>query len=143
MTDENETAAVTGQCYCGASSLEAANFPNTIVYCHCKDCRRLSGAPVAAFAAFHEEDLKLHSDTRFYQSDVVSRQFCAACGSQLTAGFKYLPGQVFVPLGILDQADLLEPKLHCHADQTLPWLNLEDDLPRIADSARREIRSKA
>ena len=66
----------------------------------------------------------------------VKRWFCRACGSPLGAVFDYLPDQLYVPIGILDQATDLPPALHSHADSALPWLHFTDDLPREAASAR-------
>ena len=65
---------------------------------------------------------------------------CPECGSPLAARFDYLPGQSYVPLGILDQAAELVPVRHCHADAKLPWLHIDDDAERVAGSARAELR---
>ena len=54
----------------------------------------------------------------------------------MAATFDYLPGQTYVPLGVIDQAAELVPQIHCHADQALPWLSLHDALPRESGSAR-------
>lgn len=54
--------------------------------------------------------------------------------------YDYLPDHAYVPLGILDQANTLAPSLHCHADNALPWLHVEDDLPRSATSGRATLR---
>ena len=56
------------------------------------------------------------------------------------ATYDYLPDQTYVPLGVLDQADTLAPQLHCHADSALPWLHIDDDLPRSAASGRDTLR---
>ena len=48
----------TGRCYCGGITLSAQESPQTIAYCHCTDCRRITGAPVAAFAAFAENAVR-------------------------------------------------------------------------------------
>ncbi len=69
----------------------------------------------------------------------VSRRFCATCGSPLTATFDYLPGQVYVPLGVLDRAGEFPPRRHAHAASRLTWLHIADDLPREAGSARARL----
>ena len=69
----------------------------------------------------------------------VDRWFCADCGTQLAATYDYLPGQLYVPLGILDQADELVPEGHGHTDSALPWLHIKDDLPRDGASARDRL----
>lgn len=92
-----------GRCYCGASTLAIDATPQIVTYCHCMDCSRLAGAPVAA-------------------------------------EFDYLPGQIHVPIGVLDAADLA-PSLHAYVAAQLPWLHISDDLPREGSSAREDPRS--
>ena len=69
----------------------------------------------------------------------VDRWFCRSCGSPLAARFEYLPDQIYLPVGILDQAADLAPGLHCHDDSRLPWLELADHLPRHASSGRKAL----
>lgn len=57
----------------------------------------------------------------------------------MAARFDYLPGQTYVPLGVLDQADNLVPQLHCHADKALPWALHDDGLDRIHGTAREVL----
>ena len=66
----------------------------------------------------------------------VERWNCAACGSPLAAWFPYLPDQVYIPIGIMEQADALPPQLHSHADSALPWLHIDDTVPRQSGTAR-------
>ncbi|WP_299968343.1 GFA family protein [uncultured Roseobacter sp.] len=116
-------------------------MPQTVSYCHCSDCRRLSGAPVAAFAAFDPSVVTFAPALGPPVSHVegVERWFCTACGTQLAACYAYLPGQLYVPLGLLDQAAELPPCLHSHHASRLPWLHLTDDLPRQGASARASL----
>mmetsp|Transcript_27398 Transcript_27398/g.50372 ORF Transcript_27398/g.50372 Transcript_27398/m.50372 type:complete len:122 (-) Transcript_27398:589-954(-) len=116
--------------------------PITAAYCHCADCRRWTGAPVTAFAAFDSSAVQgLGEPVRFGAG--VSRWACAACSSPLAATFDYLPGQTYVPVGILDQVDLIRPELHSHADSRVAWLHIADDLPRYAASARTQLADEA
>ncbi|MBW4709647.1 GFA family protein [Roseobacter sp. YSTF-M11] len=135
MTDQT---GVTGRCYCGAKSLRSSAAPHVVAYCHCTDCKRVTGAPVAAFAAFCEADLIITPDPGppVSHHPGVVRWFCTACGSPLAAQYDYLPGQVYVPIGLLDQAADLEPSLHSHAENRVPWLHIDDDLPRQTGSGR-------
>ncbi|ABD53781.1 GFA family protein [Jannaschia sp. CCS1] len=131
---------MTGRCYCGRARLTASALPQTVTYCHCSDCRRLSGAPVAAFAAFARDQVNL-ADFGPAKSVTpgVNRWFCTECGTQLAATYDYLPDQVYVPIGLLDQAADLPAEGHGHTDSALPWLHIEDDLPRDATSARDRL----
>lgn len=47
--------------------------------------------------------------------------------------YAYLPGKAYLSLGILDQADQLEPETHAQFQSKISWLHLEDDLERLGD----------
>ncbi|MDX8347038.1 GFA family protein [Cognatiyoonia sp. IB215446] len=134
-------SALTGRCYCGALHVGTKASPQTVAYCHCSDCRRLSGAPVAAFAAFDPAHVVITPrwpDAKSHAKG-VKRWFCPECGTQLGATYDYLPDQVYMPVGLFDQADRLQPQLHSHADSALPWLHIDDGLPRNAASSRASL----
>ncbi|MDO6478464.1 GFA family protein [Shimia thalassica] len=132
---------ITGRCYCGAVSFTSPTGPLTVAYCHCSDCRRWTGAPAAAFAAFDVKELKT-SPTQgqgVSHHPGVTRWNCQNCGSPLMATFDYLPDQVYVPLGLIDQADNLPPRIHCHAESAFSWLHISDDLERAKASGRETL----
>ncbi|MEM8631277.1 MAG: GFA family protein [Pseudomonadota bacterium] len=131
-------AQYTGRCYCGAQRVSATTAQLAVAYCLCSDCRRLSGAPVAAFAAFAKDSVSIRPAQMpaATVTEGVTRWFCPKCGTQLGAAFDYLPGQIYVPLGILDQIADLTPERHCHFDARLSWLALNDDLPKMNGSGR-------
>lgn len=137
-----EAPVFTGRCYCGAHRIEARGTPDAVTYCHCRDCKRVTASPLPVFAAFAEGTVEITPELRAAKQVTpgVIRHFCPDCGSQLTARFDYLPAQTYVPLGVLDQADRLEPQLHCHSDSALPWLRLDDDHPRSPTSGREFLR---
>ncbi len=137
----NTPAPITGRCYCGRTTLSATARPRTVTYCHCSDCRRITGAPVAAFAAFapHQVQFAPSKGPRKSFTKGVDRWFCLDCGTQLCARYDYLPVYLYVPIGILDQAADLVPEGHSHANSTLPWLHIQDDLPRDRASGRDRL----
>ena len=145
MPESDTVTEITGRCYCGATTLRANRPPLDIAYCHCADCRRVTGAPVAAFAAFDEAALSVlpNEGRRVSANAGVTRTFCETCGSPVTGRYDYLPGQVYVSLGLLDQADALAPRRHAHEDRRLKWLQIEDDLERAPGSARAELNRAA
>ena len=96
---------------------------------------------MAAFAAFAKNDLIDQMPTAFVPKAGVQRWTCSVCGSPLGAAFDYLPDHIYLPLGIIDQADALSPVLHSHHAERLPWLHLSDDLPRLDGTARSELKA--
>ena len=130
---------LTARCYCGASRLTLDKPPTTVAYCHCSDCRRWTGAPVAAFAAVNRVDVIDQLPQAFRPGADVERWTCPTCHAPLGAAFGYLPDQIYIPLGIMDQADALPPAMHSHASSALSWLHIDDDLPRADASARDQL----
>lgn len=132
---------ISGRCYCGETKLLSTKAPKSVVYCHCTDCRRVTGAPVAAFAAFDEAVLSFEpgEGRSVSVNPGVVRTFCELCGTPLTGRYDYLPGTVYVAVGVLDQADDLAPQLHAHESNRLSWLPIDNKCKRIAASARDEL----
>lgn len=75
----------------------------------------------------------------FSRNPGVMRWNCADCGSPLAASFDYLPGQIYVPIGLLYHAAALAPQLHSQEASRLPWLHIEDDLQWSVSSARTSL----
>ncbi len=139
MPSEPLPETISGRCYCGACILSGGPVL-TVSYCHCADCRRWTGAPVAAFAAVQSNAVALPKNAHVFETGQgVRRWTCPDCGSPLAASFDYLPEHIYLPLGILDQAGALPPRLHSHARSALPWLHIADDLPREGASARDRL----
>jgi len=138
----NTTDVLTGRCYCGKTTVSTTQAPQTVAYCHCTDCRRWTSAPVAAFAAFDENEVAFfpNEGRQVSATPGVTRTFCSDCGTPLTGRYDYLPGQVYIGVSIFDQCDDLEARIHCHEASRLNWLNIDDQLPRVDSSARTKIK---
>ncbi|MEP2784402.1 MAG: GFA family protein [Pseudoruegeria sp.] len=138
-----DTPPITGRCYCGALSVSARALPDVVTYCHCNTCRRLSGAPVSVFAAFAEDAVAVSpvSGLSKRMFGTVERAFCTECGTQIYATYDYLPDQVYLPTGLLDQAHALPPTLHGHVASALPWLHIDDNLPQNDKSSRDHFKA--
>ena len=136
--EDPQNHVVTGRCYCGSTLLTSRTPSQLVPYCHCSDCRRLTGAPAAAFAAFSEDAVSIRPARPLVTpADAgVRRSFCSDSGSPLAAWFDYLPGQVYVPLGLLDKASDFPAQMHSHVDAKLPWLEIADDAKRGEGSSR-------
>jgi hypothetical protein len=138
VTIKNIERPITGRCYCGASRISASRSPLSVAYCHCVDCRRVTGAPVAVFAEFNESDVIFDPDegSRISVNPGVVRTFCSRCGSALSGRYDYLPGRVYIAIGLLDQADDYAPQVHAHDGERIQWLCVDDKLKRYRASAR-------
>jgi hypothetical protein len=123
----------TGGCLCGAIRYRAEADPLRTVICHCTICRRVSGAPMMCFVHFPAEAFRWLSGApkRYRSSADAERGFCPLCGSTLTMHESILGDRVQVALGSLDTPEPARPDDHVWTRQQLPWLRIEDDLPRF------------
>ncbi len=105
----------------------------------------MTGAPVAAFAAFDGTAVTFSPDEgrKVAVNPGVTRTFCTTCGPSLAGRYGYLPGQVYIALGVLERADDLAPQRHAHESQRLKWLHMDDDLERFAKSSRSRLADAA
>lgn len=122
-----------GGCLCGALRFEARGKPLWIAHCHCRSCRHHTGSAFATFAGYREAQFRILKGRlgSYASSPGVTRSFCGACGTPLTYRAERYPGEVHVYLGTLDRPEDFEPKAHVHVGEQLPWLHLDDGLPRF------------
>jgi hypothetical protein len=125
-----------GGCRCGAVRFEARSEPQHVSYCHCTDCRRATGSPVAAFVGFDADDVSIEGKAlKAYQNGPVARSFCGNCGSPIAYLDSRLPGQVYFMLGAMDQPAYFRPTHHSYVREQLPYLHMPDGLPRHLKSS--------
>jgi len=126
-------ASITGGCLCGAVRYAAAGDPIHVSHCHCSLCRRAAGAPLVTWATYPAGDFRWTSGSpaRFHSTPDVARSFCGGCGTALTFAPRESPAWVDVTVASMDQADRMWPRDHIWTESRLPWLVLDDDLPRL------------
>lgn len=122
-----------GGCLCGALRYRATAAPMRVVICHCGICRRVSGAPMLCFVHFPRNAFAwLNGEPlRYRSSPHAERGFCPRCGSTLTMHEPVIADRVQVTLGSLDDPAAVRPQDHVWIEQQLPWLRIDDDLPRF------------
>ncbi len=121
-----------GGCFCGAIRFQAKGEPRSVVHCHCRDCRRASGAAFVTWVEFSLEDFQVEIGelTRRVHPPEVERTFCATCGTSLT--FRRLAQDTIDITAVsLDDAEGLEPTAHVWSVRRLPWIHLDDNLPHF------------
>lgn len=121
-----------GGCHCGAVRYEVSGEPQHVALCHCSDCRKSSGAPMVAWAAFAEDQFKLveGEPMTFNSSGSAMRSFCPKCGSGLYyRNAEYLPGIVDIQSATLDDPEALPPGAHIQTAERLGWMETAHSLP--------------
>jgi hypothetical protein len=126
-----------GGCACGALRFSANADPLDAGYCHCRICQRTTGAPVLAWASFPVSSFTYtRGEPSLYpSSNHGHRELCAQCGTQI-AYRDNVATTVDVNVGSLDEPERITPTCHIWCESQIPWLTIEDDLPRF-------VRSKA
>ncbi len=121
-----------GGCHCGAVRYEVNGEPQHVALCHCSDCRKSSGAPMVAWAAFTEDQFKLveGEPVTFNSSGSAMRSFCPKCGSGLYyRNAEFLPGIVDIQSATLDDPEALPPGAHIQTAERLGWMETAHSLP--------------
>ena len=123
--------AIEGGCLCGAIRYRALGTAYGITHCHCRTCRRASGAPFVTWAGFDTDKFTFIEGrpVSHASSPNVLRTFCGTCGTPLTYQRTDLPGSIDVTVGSMDDPEALKPEDHTWTDSRLSWISLNDHLP--------------
>ena len=126
-----------GGCLCGALRYRSTASPIRGVICHCSMCRKHSGAPALAFVHFPLKSFRWlkGEPARYRSSRFAERGFCATCGSTISMHEEVLGDRVQVTLGSLDEPGRVGLDDHVWTGERIPWFDLNDDLPRFAQSS--------
>jgi hypothetical protein len=121
-----------GGCACGAVRYRISGSTHRITSCHCRHCRRTSGAPFLTWFEVEPSQFTiLKGDPASYESrPEVTRRFCSRCGTQLTYQHAGEPDVLDVTACSLDELSSIEPQDHVWCDRMAPWVVLGDGLPR-------------
>ncbi len=126
-------AGFIGGCLCGAIRYEVTSDPVRVACCHCDDCRRATGSAFATNVFVKAEDLVVlkgapHSFQHKVDSgNVLTKEFCADCGSQLFGGSVRSPEIRSVKVGTIDDARFVRPEIEVFTSRKLPFIRLLDD----------------
>ena len=136
MSGTNGT--IDGGCLCGAVRYQASGGAYGITHCHCRTCRRASGAAFVTWAGFDSEKFKFTKGqpASYASSRDVLRTFCSRCGSALTYQRADTPGSIDVTLGSMDDPERLQPEDHTWTESQISWIMLNDRLPAYPQQRR-------
>lgn len=128
-----------GHCLCGETRWEYAGEETWACYCHCDDCRRACAAPVVAWLGVPKRNFHWTgvSPRLFASSKGVRRYFCSTCGSPMGFEADHYPGDMHLYAASLEDSSNFKPSFHVNHHSKLPWLNLNDDLPKYACTLRQ------
>ena len=56
-----------GGCYCGQIRFTTEFDPMLVMNCHCRTCKKISGANLSSFAAFYESEILIAGDRQSFE----------------------------------------------------------------------------
>jgi hypothetical protein len=126
---------IEGGCHCGAVRYALSAAPEASMICHCRTCRAVSGAPVLAWVSIAADKIEITKGqpARYASSPNVQRQFCNACGTQLTYIGPAYDNAIDITTASLDDADAFPPTHHSWVSHDLAWVKFNDGLPTFPE----------
>jgi len=123
----------TGQCFCGAVTIEVTGAPEGAGYCHCKKCRSWSAGPVNAFTLWKADAVKVTKGQdqigEYNENETTYRQWCRTCGGGLMGRHPQW-GLVDVFAATIPDFPFV-PGVHVNYESTV--LPMKDGLPKFKD----------
>ena len=133
---------ISGSCLCGEVSFELTGVPEFMNHCHCRMCRKASGASFGTFLHAQGKDFRwLSGETSIqaYESSPKNfRPFCSKCGSRVPV-LENDGAEVIIPAGLLDNDPQSRPIVHFHVDSRAPWDEIHDNVPQFAKYPDKEF----
>jgi len=122
---------IDGGCLCGAVRYQASGPAYGITHCHCRTCRRASGAPFVTWAGFDSDKFEFTQGqpASYGSSKNVVRTFCSRCGTALTYQRLDLLDSIDVTSGSMDDPEKIKPEDHTWTESRISWIILADPLP--------------
>lgn len=129
-----------GRCLCGAVAYSVDIEPVFAGNCHCKDCQRSSGSAFIPAMAFHEKDVVISGQVKYFESNsddgnLHNRGFCPKCGSQLFSRFSKMPGILGIKAGTLNNTNSYVPTLDFYVGSATTWDFMDPELPKKKGAA--------
>jgi hypothetical protein len=131
-------SAVTGGCLCRAIQYEYVGDVGPANYCHCADCRRVTGSALNIGVRLEAASFRIvRGATKGFakkgeSGHELTRHFCPDCGSPLYTSSPKHPDFIYIKAGSLDDPLLVKPTHQNWMASAVPWRRITDDLPSYA-----------
>jgi len=124
----------TGQCLCGAVTFAADGDVTLMANCHCKDCQQVTGAAYATLIFMAQDDVKVSGDVKSFEhsvdsGNVLTKQFCPKCGSQMFGMNAARPGGLALRAGSVNEQEQVKPQFNVFASGKLDCTILDKTIP--------------
>lgn len=124
-------AELTGHCFCGAVVWRAAGPMLWAALCHCEDCRRAASSDYVSWFGVKRQSVVWQGPRSFHDSsEKVTRSFCKYCGTPTSFETDVFPDETHLYANTLNDPEIYEPTAHIFWSERLPWVRVNDDLPK-------------
>ena len=126
-----------GTCLCGRVKYSVRSKLQRFYFCHCQQCRKLTGSAFAANLLLKPVEIEWVSGEQFvkrfdYPGDrIFSRVFCAECGSGLPF-LNEIGDSLIIPAGSLDHELGIEPDINIFWADRAAWYEAGVSAPGCA-----------
>jgi len=130
-------STITGHCLCGHVTFEYDGEVGPASYCHCTDCRRVTGSAFNVGVRFELARFRLTGGTpgSFAKTadsgNELTRHFCPRCGSPIYTASPVHPGHVYVKAGVLDDPLVVRPVQENWLRSAVSWARIPETLKRF------------
>ena len=122
-----------GSCLCGGVRYEVQGPLTAMARCHCRECRKASGAEFATNASTTSSNFRLLSGRallrEFESSPGQARIFCGKCGSPIMKRVADKPDILRLRLGCLDSPLEQRPQVRVFLSEKLGFTEIRDEIP--------------
>ena len=122
---------IKGSCRCGKVSYTSGADPVFTGLCHCKSCQKSTGSAYSTVVAVPTASLTVTGTTRRFDDvadsgNATHREFCPECGSTITQTADVMAGLTMLPVGTLDDANVVKPAMQIFCDSAMSWATIGD-----------------
>ena len=124
-------ATLLGSCLCGGVRFEVTEPFGRVTYCHCTNCKKLSGSAGTVNGRASSEAITVLAGEELLRSfqpeEGTAKTFCSVCGSNLFGGGWPNSPSASVRLSALDSPFDRGPDVHIFVRSLAAWETLPTD----------------
>ena len=120
------------QCMCGQLSVVARGKPIRVSVCHCRECQRRSGAPLAMQARFAPDQVEVRGSAKVFtrstaSGNVSEHHFCPVCGREMWYHARPHRELYAIPVGSFADPHFPAPQYSVYENSKHAWLSVEGE----------------
>jgi len=124
---------INGSCYCKNVKFTFDEKPRRRIQCFCRDCQYFYGGSSQVLFSISDETFECLGETDEYSlsaesGNTVTKYFCKTCHSPVFSKITEIAGQIFIPVGTLDNPSLVPPKATVWPNSAPDWAQINPDL---------------